>query len=107
MQIVSGSGSTHGTENGRGNLIVGYNEARAIGNYRSGSNNLIIGAYHNYSSHGGLVAGYKNHIDGAYSTVSGGIQNVAAGSFSSVSGGANRSVIDAYNWTAGVLFQAE
>lgn len=60
---MSGSGSTEGTVNGRGNLIVGYNE-RLVGdtNIRTGSHNLVVGAFNNYSSYGGQVIGYNNTI---------------------------------------------
>ncbi len=64
LHIVSGSGSTNATVNGLGNLIIGYNEARTSGNDRTGSHNLVIGAKQNFSSYGGMVAGYSNTISG-------------------------------------------
>ena len=44
----TGNQATDGTPNGRGNLIVGYNEAATtqISNARNGSHNLIIGKNH-------------------------------------------------------------
>lgn len=62
LHIESGSGATDGGVNGLGNLIVGYNEPRAASPDQTGSHNLIVGRYHNYSSYGGLVAGYYNAI---------------------------------------------
>ncbi len=72
------------TINRLGNLFVGYNEDSTSSSYmcsdgqyieqkacvinggnwstvhKSGSHNLVIGVKHNYSKHGGLVAGYNN-----------------------------------------------
>ncbi len=96
VQIVSGEGNTNGdlsknpqeTMNGLGNLIVGYNEERNDGSdIRSGSHNIVVGQKHNYSSYGGLVAGWKNTISQRYSSVSGGNDNTASGVCSTVSGG--------------------
>lgn len=101
VQIVSGSGTTEGTVNGLGNLIVGYNE-NAYSAVRGGSHNLVVGIDHEYTSYGGVVAGERNtvgnkfasvtggranHATGEYSTVSGGSSNQAGGSSSNVSGG--------------------
>jgi hypothetical protein len=87
LYIQSGSGTTGGTINGKGNLIIGYNELRGSGNDRTGSHNLIVGRQQNYSSYGGMVAGYDSTISGPYASVSGGYSNTASGSESSVSGG--------------------
>lgn len=84
LQVVSGTGTTAGTVNGRGNLIVGYN---ALGATKTGSHNLIVGEYQNYSSYGGAVFGYFNTISKRYSSVLGGTSNKAKGTCSSVSGG--------------------
>jgi len=62
VQIVNGTGTTDGTPNTLGNLIVGYNELRDYGNDRRGSHNIVVGQRHRYSSNGGLVAGYQNTI---------------------------------------------
>ena len=87
LHIVNGFGATSQV-NGKGNLIVGYNQLRNDGtDDRSGSHNLIVGDFNNYSSFGGLIAGFNNNITGVYSTVSGGNGNTASGSSSSVSGG--------------------
>jgi uncharacterized coiled-coil protein SlyX len=95
VHVQSGSGSTNdggvGTGNltGRGNLIVGYNEAPSglgVGE-RHGSHNLVIGVKHRFSSVGGFVAGSDNTISGPSATVSGGFGNEASGSQSIVSGG--------------------
>ena len=89
LHIVNGLGST-GTLNGRGNLIIGYNalgNTRDAGDVRRGSHNLILGDLNNYSSYGGLVAGFDNSISGFYASVSGGNRNTASGFIASVSGG--------------------
>jgi hypothetical protein len=85
LQVVSGSGSTAGAVNGRGNLIVGYNENN--GDTKTGSHNLIVGPQHTYTGYSGLVAGINNTISGNYASVSGGGSNTASGNSASVSGG--------------------
>lgn len=87
LHLVNGTGTTDGTVNGLGNLIVGYNELRGAADDRSGSHNIVVGVRHNYTSHSGLVVGYNNAISGAYASISGGAYNIATSYASSVSGG--------------------
>ena len=88
VNVQSGSGATDGNVNGLGNLIVGYN-ANTGGHTRTGSHNLIVGDEHDYSSFGGLVAGFENTIAAPWASVSGGNHNTASGNLAaSVSGGA-------------------
>ncbi|MCK5540074.1 MAG: hypothetical protein KAI69_04020 [Deltaproteobacteria bacterium] len=89
LNIINGSGSTDGTVNGKGNLVIGYNESRdpSSGDDRSGSHNLILGSQNNFSSYGGMVAGSENEISDIYASVSGGRSNTANGRYSTVSGG--------------------
>jgi hypothetical protein len=125
LHVLSGSGSTAGTVNGRGNLIVGYNEVRTSGalscslgaytnqtdcttnsgtwaiSHKTGSHNIVTGYQHNYSRYGGLVAGSSNTISGTYATVSGGVLNSASGSRSSVSGGNNNTAYAIYSAISG------
>ena len=110
LHVNNGLGDTE-SKNGLGNLVVGYDEEAdstaemcadsqfidqtdcesndevwsAI--HKSGSHVLVVGAQHNYSRFGGLVAGFRNNITGRFSSVSGGGINTAAGNFSSISGG--------------------
>ena len=93
VHIVNGTDMTVGTVNGFGNLIVGYNEERPYNNNRTGSHNIIVGTFQNYSSFGGLVAGFGNTISGDFASVSGGSGNTASGNRSSVSGGSNNDAI--------------
>jgi hypothetical protein len=112
VQVVNGLGKTDSI-NGLGNLIVGYNTARAglnvrpvcsngeyqnpdacaangflwAENHKSGSHNIVGGDANAYSSFGGLVVGKWNAINNVYSSVSGGRNNIASGFLSSVSGG--------------------
>jgi hypothetical protein len=76
------------TANGLGNLIVGYNEPRESENIRTGSHNIVVGRFNNFSRFGGLVVGQLNTISGDFASVSGGSDNTASGEFSSVIGGA-------------------
>jgi hypothetical protein len=85
VEIRDGMGST-ATQNGKGNLIVGYNE-NSQSYDRTGSHNIVVGKDNGYSSYGGLVAGQLNQITGSFASVSGGSYNTASGKSSSVSGG--------------------
>jgi hypothetical protein len=101
VHIVNGTGTTDGVYNGRGNLIVGYNEERSSGNVRTGSHNIVVGMRQNYSSYGGLVSGNSNTISGILSSVSGGSGNTASGSYSSVSGGRHNKASGDYSFVGG------
>jgi len=85
LRIESGAGSTSAAPNGKGNLIIGYDESS--GDTKTGSHNLVIGSLHTYTSFGGLVAGSDNEIVAPYATVTGGTVNRAGGFAASVSGG--------------------
>lgn len=112
LQVVNGEGSSYGSSNGLGNLILGYNEEEgghhepngnlAAGEIRSGSHNLILGAGHTFASNGAFVGGYNNTSlsDGAsllsgqaslaigtWSAVLGGLDNRAMAPLSCISGG--------------------
>jgi hypothetical protein len=127
VQIVSGSGKTDGAANGRGNLIVGYDEpgvcegaepsenicrttadcpagqtCTATG-AKTGSHNIVVGGAHSYSSYGGLVVGKGSTISGPYSSVSGGEFNTASGIASSVSGGGRLTQPAGNGWAAGSI----
>jgi hypothetical protein len=74
LRIVNGLNATD-TANGLGNLIIGYNEPPEFprpGN-RTGSHNVVVGRFHNFSSFGGLVVGENNVISGMFSSISGGV----------------------------------
>jgi len=86
VHVRNGSGATDGPINGRGNLIIGYNEDIS-GDARTGSHNVVVGQDHAYSSYGGLVAGFHNAVMSASASVCGGSQNTASGFAASVSGG--------------------
>jgi hypothetical protein len=98
LHIVNGLGRTTCTSeqdepipdcpNGVGNLIVGYNERREFGEtLRTGSHNVVVGPFHQFSHVGGLVVGDFNEISGDFAVVSGGQRNTASGDRSVVSGG--------------------
>jgi hypothetical protein len=105
LHIVNGLGATNGNPsdpesidetqvNGRGNLILGYNEDPFGTRLRTGSHTLVIGLGHEYTSFGGMVVGYTNSISMPYSVISAGASNVADALFASVSGGTG-------NWATG------
>ena len=109
LQIVNGTGSTAGTGNGRGNLIVGYNE-NTVSASRTGSHNLVVGIDHEYTSYAGLLAGRRNRISGSsssvmgygnevtanYGSIGGGYENTVSSIYSSASGGRGNTVSAAY-----------
>merc|ERR1711957_916617 len=111
VHIRSGNGMTDGRTNGKGNLIIGYNEPRnslmevpesAEGlDSRGGSHNLIIGNAHEYTSFGGIVTGQRNRISNIYSAVVGGYNNAATGQFSTVTGGAENEATGDYSSISG------
>ena len=85
LRIINGLDSTT-TTNGRGNLIVGYDESPS--NFeRDGSHNISVGIDNGYSSYGTFIVGQSNQTLGPYSSISGGRRNTAGGKWSSVSGG--------------------
>ncbi|UCD85767.1 MAG: hypothetical protein JSU92_06120 [Deltaproteobacteria bacterium] len=102
LHIRNGSGATS-TINALGNLLVGYNEEpRGLSSGdRGGSHNLIVGIQHNYSSYGGLVAGYGNTVSGEASSISGGRYNTASGKFSSIGGGDSNTASGQYSSVSG------
>jgi hypothetical protein len=101
LHVRSGAGESFAA-NGRGNLIVGYNEAWDPSlPERDGSHNLVIGPSHRYNFGVGMVVGNGNRLSdygasvtggalneaGMMSHVAGGRGNIATGWYSSVSGG--------------------
>jgi hypothetical protein len=109
LRIVNGLGRTDcGTEdepipdcpNGVGNLIGGYNELReGVENIRTGSHNVVVGQWHNFSRFGGIVVGILNTISGDFAVVSGGTENTASSAWASVSGGGG--ITADSGWAAG------
>ena len=88
LHVQDGTGFTFAGPNGLGNLIVGYNEDDPFADSeKTGSHNVIVGAYHTYTNTNGLVAGINNTIAGHGAAVTGGKLNVASGWGSSVNGG--------------------
>ena len=77
VRIVSGTGTTEGAVNGRGNLILGYNEARGSGSLKTGSHNLVLGRFNNYTSYGSIIGGVSNDATASYASVISGDTNRA------------------------------
>jgi hypothetical protein len=88
LRIVNGLGSTL-TTNGLGNLIVGYNESREPfePDVRTGSHNVIVGEFHNFSSFAGIAVGGRHEISNIFASLVGGVVNTASGDGASVFGG--------------------
>ena len=100
VHIRSGNGATNAAPNGLGNLIIGYNEATGT-RVRTGSHNLVVGMEHQYTSYGGVVAGYSNSITNVSSSVLGGTANVAAGQGAAVLGGTTNQATGSYAAVSG------
>jgi hypothetical protein len=100
LHLVNGLGAT-ATQNGLGNLILGYNEIRGAGDDRSGSHVLVIGSENNYSRAGSIVAGLHNEASGDFASVVGGQYNTASGLYSSVLGGFQNTASGLYASTSG------
>jgi hypothetical protein len=102
LQVVSGSGETHGEPNGLGNIIIGYNEERSDEeNVRTGSHMLVVGRENNYSSFGGIVAGIHNQTSNDFASVNGGFSNLADGVAATVNGGTDNHASGNYASVAG------
>jgi hypothetical protein len=86
VQIVNGTGQT-GIVNGRGNLIIGYDElpspALSAGD-RGGSHNLVMGMANKFTTwaYSGIVNGVSNVINGESDVILSGDNNVIAGNVS-------------------------
>jgi hypothetical protein len=94
LQIIDGTGDTHGAPNGLGNLVMGYNLDNNTDfevDLRTGSHNIVIGDNHAYTSTGGYVGGDDNLISAAGATVTTGTANTASGTNSAVVTGFNNS----------------
>lgn len=85
IQIVNGAG-TQSALNGKGNLIVGYDD-NTDNLPRTGSHNIITGDDNGWTSDGGLVGGEANELDAPQSAIIGGTLNTASGRHSSITGG--------------------
>jgi len=125
LQLVNGTGTTDGTPNGLGNLIIGYDavniasinycsngaytdqtsceangETWAV-SHKGGSHYLVIGDMNNYSQYAGIVNGFRNTSNQFYASVSGGAVNVASGQNSNISGGAYNNAGGSYSSVSG------
>jgi hypothetical protein len=67
LNIRSGAGWT-GATNGKGNLVIGYNEGAADAT-RTGSHNFIMGGYNSYSSVCGIISGDYNQALGPFASL--------------------------------------
>lgn len=83
VQIINGAGST-ATTNGKGNLVIGYNEAAGT---ETGSHNLVLGGEQSFTSYGGILAGFNNSISQPFASITGGKSNIVTGSYASITGG--------------------
>ena len=89
LHVRNGTGTTSGTVNGTGNLIVGYDEARSTDSDKSGSHNIIFGRGANYTSYGGLVGGFQNSVTGTHAVALTGQGGVSSGPSSAIISGIN------------------
>lgn len=86
--------------NGKGNLILGYNETytycppekTCIPPVRTGSHNLVLGRANGYSGCAGIVSGERSSISSADAVVLGSYDTVVSGSGGIAMGGLENSV---------------
>jgi hypothetical protein len=97
VHVVNGAGAT-ATNNGRGNVIVGYSaeptsadgnwvDSTPVADRRSGSHNLILGDANGWTSYGALIAGYGTLSGEPYCGALGGTGNSCVGTFGAVVAG--------------------
>jgi hypothetical protein len=86
VQVVNGEGKT-ATENGEGNLVIGYDEEPG---QQSGSHNLALGERQEFTSDGSILGGEGNKALDSGTTVLG-MDNLAEGVDDSVLGGSGNS----------------
>jgi hypothetical protein len=84
LVIRSGAGSTHGADNGLGNLILGYNAAPGA---QTGSHNLVIGDGSAFVSSGGLLVGQGHSASAPGVALIGGGSSLASAEGAVVIGG--------------------
>lgn len=85
VQIVSGAGATNAAVNGKGNLVLGYDESPGA---QTGSHDLVLGMHQTYTSFADVVGGYGSNVSGTYSAAFG-EANKAKGTASLVGGDDN------------------
>ena len=86
VHVRNGTGSTDGTVNGTGNLIVGYDESNSS-TTKNGSHNIVLGERNSYTSYSGFVGGEDNTISAGGASVFTGTEGIADGANSAVIGG--------------------
>jgi hypothetical protein len=92
--------------NGKGNLVIGFNEEAGCGGpgqqcNRTGSHNIVVGKGNAYSASGGIVSGSDNILDGDLAVLLGGRANDASGYESVVAGGADNDATGVQSVIAG------
>ena len=95
---IQSDGGDSLTANGRGNLIVGYNEeSGSVPAERGGSHNVVIGVGHRYNFGTGFVTGWYNRLGDMAASVSGGGFNNAGNFAASVTGGSTNNASGLYS----------
>ena len=91
VHVQSGAGATDADVNGRGNLIVGYDES-GFSSEKTGSHNIVFGKNATYTSFGGLVGGSDNAVHGQYSSAISGNSHTVEGDQSVVISGSSNTI---------------
>jgi hypothetical protein len=90
LYVNSGAQATDAAVNGLGNVIIGYNESRGVGDVRTGSHNLVVGRGNSYASYGGIVGGLGSSVATPFSTALAGDQiEMASGNAFVLNAGTN------------------
>jgi hypothetical protein len=106
IQVVNGEGKT-ATDNGEGNIVIGYNETPGT---ETGSHNLVLGGTQDYTSYADILGGTNNTATAPFVTLFGehnsatlpgkgalvaGHYNAVAQEFGSITGGCGNGVVTA------------
>jgi hypothetical protein len=108
VHLENGDSGDTLSANGKGNLVIGFNEEPVSGApaKRTGSHNIVIGKGNAYSASGGIVSGLDNRIDGNLAVLLGGRDNAASGLESVIAGGRANTATGDTSVVAGGLFNS-
>jgi len=105
LVVRNGEGKTDASPNGKGNIIVGYNEWNSDRGSqpsdKNGSHNLIVGPGHTYTSYGSILGGRDNFSQGPSTSIVGGKGNIANAEYASVAGGFRNYASEVYSSVGG------
>ncbi len=100
LLIQDGTGTSLFGDNGKGNLILGYNENDGT-DVKIGTHNLVIGPDHTYTANAGIVCGRNHRIGAIAASVLAGDDNSATGFGACVTGGSDNEALGDHSVVSG------